>query len=131
MFDKQISAADETIISEYTFTALEKRNYSRNEQKRAIQLMDELEKSRYYVDPRFSVDRGEVTGIASYIAYVPSAIGLTVARGLRFPYHIMFLFGRWMNTLFLAIFLQGYNRRERQKCLRQLGQLQPRQGGSN
>lgn len=97
ILDKQISAADAAIIGDYTGVALEKRYYNRIQQKSYNQIMDELESAKYYVDSE------EMAGISAYAAYLPSAIGLLIARGLGLPFAVRVVIGRWMNTLFLAV----------------------------
>lgn len=97
LFDSYISVSDQTVINDYVSVATEKRNYSRQEQKRYNELLDVLEKSNYYTEKS-----GESFGVAS-VAYLPSALGLLIARGLGIPFHIMLIIGRWMNTWLLAV----------------------------
>lgn len=97
VFDGQISGADLTIIDDYTWVALEKKNYNREQQKQYNQLMDELVDSHYYAQ------RSGFSPKNTLIAYVPSAIGLILARGMGLPFDITLAVGRWMNTLLLAI----------------------------
>ena len=37
------------------------------------------------------------------VAYLPSAIGLMIGRGIGLPFHMVVYLGRWMNVLFLAL----------------------------
>lgn len=95
--DNKISAADLTTINDYTKVALVKSDYHRSEQKRTTQLMDELVQSKYYAE------RGELSGILTQAAYLPSAAGMAVARGIGLPFYATLVAGRWMNTWLLAI----------------------------
>lgn len=97
LFDRSISAADMTIINEYASVALEKVNYSQAEQTRYNRILDELERAHYYVE----MEPYAVNNIS--IAYLPSAIGLTLGRGLGLPFHMVLSLGRWMNVLLLAV----------------------------
>lgn len=40
-----------------------------------------------------------------FIAYIPSAIGLLLGRGMCIPYVLTFLLGRWMNVLVYSILM--------------------------
>ncbi len=96
-FDKDISVADMTVINEYATIALQKVNYSREEQVRYNSILDDLERSGYYEE----MEKYPVSNVS--IAYLPSALGLAVGRGLGLPFHIVFFLGRWMNVLLLAV----------------------------
>ena len=98
MIDKTVSAADTTIIGDYKWVALQKMNYERTEQKIYSELLTELTRSNYYTAPT-----GGLAAKYVLIAYIPSAIGLIIGRGLDLPYYGMFVLGRWMNLLLLAI----------------------------
>lgn len=97
LFDHQISMADMTVIYDYTEVALEKQNYNRDQQERYKELLNELQKSSYYTES------GGTSFHHVMAAYIPSAIGLLLGRGLGLPFHIVLLVGRWMNVLLLAV----------------------------
>lgn len=97
MFDKNLSVSDHQIINDYVGVALERKNYSQEEQKRYNELLDVLEKSDYYVEMSdYAINN-------TTIAYIPSAMGMAVGRGLGLPFHVVIALGRWMNTWLLAI----------------------------
>lgn len=98
IIDQKISAADSTIIGDYTWVALQKVNYGRTEQQIYSELLNELVKSNYFTQPS-----RQLAGKNVLIAYIPSVIGLLIGRGLHLPYYGMLVLGRWMNLLLLAI----------------------------
>lgn len=97
LFDQYLSVSDVTVINDYVSVATEKRNYNREAQKSYNELLDVLEQSNYYVEkPEYNLSGASVS-------YLPSALGLLIARGLGLPFHLMLAVGRWMNTWLLAI----------------------------
>ncbi len=96
ILDNKISAADLAIIHDYTDVALEKRYYAREDQERYTEILDDLQEARYYSEI------GDFSTKNTWIAYVPSAIGLLAGRGLGLSFYATLALGRWMNTLLLA-----------------------------
>jgi uncharacterized membrane protein len=97
LLDHKLSIADTSIIGEYTSVALDKYNYAKADQKRNYQVYDALERSHYYTDSPATVINNVM------IAYIPSAIGLVLGRGIGLPFHMTIYLGRWMNVWLLAI----------------------------
>ncbi|MCD7824536.1 MAG: DUF2142 domain-containing protein [Clostridiaceae bacterium] len=97
ILDQKISAADAAIINDYQFVALQRREYNREEQSNYTELLNELEKSHYYSEA------GEYSAANTLITYIPSAVGLIIARGIGLPYSITLAVGRWMNVVLLAV----------------------------
>lgn len=97
VLEGRISAADSMIIEDYASVALDKRNYIEEDQNNYNEFLDVLESSHYYAEMK------DFLSINKVIAYIPSALGLTLARGLGFPYHIVLIAGRWMNVWMLAV----------------------------
>ncbi len=97
IFDERMSLSDEIIIGDYTYVALEKKNYPRSQQVAYNQILNEIADAHYYAD------KGGYSAKNTLFAYIPSAIGLILARGLGMSYCMTLAVGRWMNTLVLAI----------------------------
>lgn len=96
IFDRNMSVSDEIMLSQFAEVALAKKYYNREEQKNYYDMLDTMDKAGYYQ---------EIPGVArgyETIAYLPSAIGLIIGRGLSLPYHMTFIIGKWMNTLLFA-----------------------------
>lgn len=94
MFEKKVSIADFVIVEDQPTVATYKLNYDRQKQENYNAMLDAMEPYYCYFD--------ELPALNGAVAYLPSAIGLSLARGLGFPYHITLKIGRWMNVWLLA-----------------------------
>lgn len=97
LLDKQISMADVLIQNDYQNVALNKYNYGRTEQRRYIEITNELIQNRYYTE-RYALASWNLN-----ISYLPSAIGLIIGRGIGLSFYWTIILGRWMNVLLVAI----------------------------
>lgn len=97
LLDKQMSAADAQVLKSYQSVALYKSFYDSEEQRRMLAIENDLMDANYYTDCE------DWSGWNVRIAYLPSAIGLLLARGMGCSYYQMIIMGRWMNVLMFAI----------------------------
>ena len=97
-FDHNFSVADSTIVIDYPTLAQHMGGYDRETQKKYTALLNELQRSGYYTD---SLVGSPTINIAP--AYIPSTIGLIVAKGIGLSYPMILAVGRWMNLLFVAV----------------------------
>ncbi len=97
VLDGQMSMADVSIQNDYQNVALNKYNYTRDEQSRYNAVMNDLIQSKYYTQ------RYSLVSLNVQIAYIPSAIGIVIARGLGMSFYATIIAGRWMNVLLIAL----------------------------
>ncbi|MCH5266984.1 MAG: DUF2142 domain-containing protein [Lachnospiraceae bacterium] len=90
-------AYSDSIVCEYVF--IPRGNYDRGMQESSYVIIDTLEQEGCY-EPNQDVAWNNLT---SWVPYIPSALGVAVARGLGMPYHMQLISGRWMNVWLLAI----------------------------
>ena len=97
IFDGQMSMADVSIQNDYQNVALNKYNYTQAEQSRYNAIMNDLIQAKYYTK------RYALTSMNQQISYLPSAIGIVIARGLGMPFNMTIIAGRWMNVLLITL----------------------------
>lgn len=95
--DKKKSISEKEIHDYYPSVALEKNLYAYSREKKYIELNNYYDKEGFYYDIT-----DEKVNIKS-ISYLPMSLGLCIARGLRLPYNIKIIMGRWFNFLFMFI----------------------------
>ncbi len=96
-FDDKISLSDSIMEEDCVAVSQAKKNYTREEQIPYGKMLNEIEASGYYVDSaKYSFN-------VISAAYLPSAIGLALGRGLGLPFTIVYCIGRWMNSVLMAI----------------------------
>lgn len=96
-FDKKISVSDQIVLNKFASVAMNKAFYAKKEQKAYIEYLNMLEDSEYYVDAT-----GGSLGIGS-IPYIPSAAFMMFARGVGLKFSFAYVFGKFANTLLLAV----------------------------
>lgn len=97
LLDGQMSMADVSIQNDYRNVALNKYNYTKEEQSRYNVVMNDLIQSKYYTQSY------SLISLNILIAYIPSAIGLVIARGLGMTFSATIIAGRWMNVLLITL----------------------------
>lgn len=92
--------ADKTFINEYTNVIYHKSEYlSKNGREFFERRIENIYKDNaYYPGYNYNINY-------TYISYVPSALGLIVARGLGMSFVSVFRFGKLFNLLFYAILM--------------------------
>ncbi len=94
--DQQVPFANRIIYDNYQTVALEKMDYSREEQKYYRNILNDTLEAKYY-KPSSSMVSWNVR-----IAYLPSMIGMVFAGGLGLSFCSMLIVGRMFNVLALA-----------------------------
>lgn len=97
LLDGQMSMADVSIQNDYQNVALNKYNYTREEQNRYNAIMNDLIQEKYYTESY------SLVSMNIQIAYIPSAIGQTLSRGLGLSFYATIIAGRWMNVLLITL----------------------------
>lgn len=95
--DGKISKADEILLEDYGKNALNKEYYSKDNQLSYSTMLNQLENAGFYT----AMD--ETSFAIRNVVYLPSALGLILGRGLGLPYQYIFILGKWMNVLLLAV----------------------------
>jgi len=80
--------------------------YSRPNTTPSSYSIQEQKQNDVYVDSKYKkplTKSGNGKPIYSQVGYLPSIIALLISYVVHLPYHITFIFGRWMNLFFYAL----------------------------
>ena len=89
--------SDQIVLNKFASVALNKAFYSKKDQRAYIEYLNMLEDNKYYIDAT-----GGSIGIGS-VSYMPSAVFMMLARGIGLKFSFVYIFGKFANTLLLAV----------------------------
>lgn len=99
MFDARMTGGDFIQLNEFPATALSHDRYTLESHNAWIEYIDKADKEDKWVGV------GRKMPIPQNLCYLPSAVGLTLGRTLRLPYHLTFILGRYFNLIAYAILI--------------------------